>query len=189
MTLVIGGATVKSTGYVAILVANDLSTNAGCCLDGISMFFYKASVVGGSSTYGELTFTLWDTTATAFSSTALPLTLDLADFGPNPDNRYGAVHEGSMQIIFNLDTLVAPGAPVALCKDVTVGADSGCQASASVDNGSYDPDGGPITLSQSPAGPYSLGSTSVTLTVTNSQGLSSQCTGNVTVVDYTPPQR
>ncbi|MCL4474995.1 MAG: PxKF domain-containing protein [Nitrospirae bacterium] len=77
--------------------------------------------------------------------------------------------------------------PMAQCQDVTVSADSSCIASASIDNGSYDPDGDPITLTQSPAGPYGLGTTSVTLTVTDDGGASSTCTGTVTVVDTLPP--
>jgi hypothetical protein len=77
--------------------------------------------------------------------------------------------------------------PVALCQDVTVAADSSCTASASIDNGSYDPDGDTITLSQSPSGPYSLGATSVTLTVTDDEGTTGTCTGMVTVVDTLPP--
>jgi hypothetical protein len=78
-------------------------------------------------------------------------------------------------------------APVALCRDVTVAAHSKCTASTSINNGSYDPDGDSITLAQSPPGPYPRGNTSVILTVTDSKGASSQCTGTVTVVDRTPP--
>jgi hypothetical protein len=79
-------------------------------------------------------------------------------------------------------------APDALCKNVTVSASAtGCTAPASINNGSVDPDGDPITLAQSPAGPYSLGSTGVTLTVSDDRGLSSSCMGTVSVVDTTPP--
>jgi hypothetical protein len=51
---------------------------------------------------------------------------------------------------------------------------------ASIDNGSYDPDGDPITLSQDPPGPYGPGQTLVTLTVDDGQETDS-CTGTVTV--------
>jgi len=79
--------------------------------------------------------------------------------------------------------------PVALCRNVTVSTDLGvCSAaSASVDNGSSDPDGGPITLAQTPAGPYFLGSTPVTLTVTDDKGASASCEAIVTVVDTAKP--
>ena len=80
--------------------------------------------------------------------------------------------------------------PVARCKNVTVSADSSCMAagaSTSVDDGSNDPDGDPITMTQTPAAPYSLGDTTVTLTVTDSRGASSSCTAVVTVADTTPP--
>ena len=78
-------------------------------------------------------------------------------------------------------------APVAICLDVTVDAGSECAAQASIDNGSFDPDGDPITLDQSPPGPYPLDSTEVTLTVTDDSGLSNQCTATVTVEDLEPP--
>jgi hypothetical protein len=78
-------------------------------------------------------------------------------------------------------------APIASCHDVTAPAGPSCTASASVDNGSFDPDGDPLTLGQAPAGPYSLGAASVTLTATDDFGASGRCTATVTVVDNTPP--
>ncbi len=77
--------------------------------------------------------------------------------------------------------------PVALCQSVIVSADSNCTAVASIDNGSFDPDGGPVLLSQSPPGPYALGSNSVTLTAFNPNGLSATCSATVVVIDATPP--
>jgi hypothetical protein len=78
--------------------------------------------------------------------------------------------------------------PIAICKNVTVNTAPGvCTAAASVDNESFDPDGDPITLVQAPPGPYPLGVTNVTLTVTDDQGASDSCTATVTVVDTTPP--
>jgi hypothetical protein len=78
--------------------------------------------------------------------------------------------------------------PVAQCKNVTVPTDPGlCSAPASVNNGSYDPDGDPITLTQAPPSPYGLGATSVTLTASDPAGQSSSCTATVTVVDRERP--
>jgi len=77
--------------------------------------------------------------------------------------------------------------PVARAKNVTVPANNMCVADASIDNGSSDPDGDPLTLVQAPPSPYALGSTSVLLTVTDPKGAFSQATGVVTVVDQTPP--
>jgi HYR domain len=78
--------------------------------------------------------------------------------------------------------------PVARCQPVTIPASSNaCAAtSASIDNGSSDPDGDTLTLTQSPAGPYPVGNTNVTLTVSDG-ALSSQCTATVTVTDTQAP--
>jgi hypothetical protein len=81
-------------------------------------------------------------------------------------------------------------APLARCKDVTVSADANCQAqitTAQVDAGSSDPDGDPITLALSSTGPFTLGTSSVTLTASDKQGNSGTCTANVTVIDTTAP--
>ncbi len=78
--------------------------------------------------------------------------------------------------------------PVAVCRDVTVSADASCRGSASVNGGSYDPDNqpSPLSLSESPAGPFGPGGHPVTLTAFD--GLESdQCVGTVTVVDTSPP--
>jgi hypothetical protein len=79
-------------------------------------------------------------------------------------------------------------APVALCQDVTVAADEAtCAAAASVDDGSSDPDGDALTLTQDPPGPYGLGATLVTLTATDPDGLADDCSATVTVVDEAAP--
>jgi hypothetical protein len=71
--------------------------------------------------------------------------------------------------------------PIAIAQNVTVTAGANGTASANVNNGSNDPDGGAITVSQSPPGPYPLGSTLVDLTVTNSVGGFAQASATVTV--------
>lgn len=79
-------------------------------------------------------------------------------------------------------------APVALCGDVSVVAPVGaCNISASIDSGSYDIEGGPVTLLQSPPGPYVVGQNPVTLTATSTSGLRSSCVATVTVLDATAP--
>jgi NHL repeat len=78
--------------------------------------------------------------------------------------------------------------PVALCTNVVVSCGCTGVASASVDNGSFDPDGDPITRTQTPPGPYPLGTNEVTLTVTDNQGASDSCHATVTVVDTRPPE-
>jgi hypothetical protein len=70
---------------------------------------------------------------------------------------------------------------------VTVQASSSCSANASVDNGSSNRYGQSIPVVQSPAGPYGLGSTAVTLTGTDSRDASSSCQATVTVIDTTAP--
>ena len=80
--------------------------------------------------------------------------------------------------------------PIAFCADVTVMADDDCLGSVDageVDDGSFDPDGDPLTLSLLPASPFDLGDTEVTLTVTDDQGASDSCTAIVTVDDVMPP--
>lgn len=72
--------------------------------------------------------------------------------------------------------------PVALCSDVTVRLTGSTTAEASIDAGSHDPDGTAVTVSQSPAGPYPIGTTNVALTVTDSDGAAASCTATVTVL-------
>jgi hypothetical protein len=80
--------------------------------------------------------------------------------------------------------------PVARCKDVQVIAGNSCSASPTatdVDAGSSDPDGDPITLALSPAGPFGLGSRAVTLTAADPSTASSSCQATVMVLDQAPP--
>ncbi|MCW3074164.1 MAG: hypothetical protein JWP69_1233 [Flaviaesturariibacter sp.] len=81
--------------------------------------------------------------------------------------------------------------PVARCKPVIVNANPlTCKGSATINqfnNGSSDPDGDAMTFSISPAGPYAIGTTQVTLTVTDSKGASSSCVTTITVRDVNGP--
>lgn len=78
--------------------------------------------------------------------------------------------------------------PIAECQHITAPADPGlCYAVASVDASSNDPDDDLITFEQNPDGPYNLGTTDVTLTVTDEHGASSECSATITVVDQESP--
>ena len=78
--------------------------------------------------------------------------------------------------------------PTAVAHDVTVAGGADGTADASVDNGSSDPDGDPITLSQTPPSPYPTGVTNVVLTVADNKGGTAQANATVTVYqDFTVP--
>jgi len=77
--------------------------------------------------------------------------------------------------------------PMSKCTDVTVIAGGSCNATASIDAGSFDPDGDSFTCVQSPLSPYALGTTSVKLTCTDSKSSSSNCSDNVIVQDKPAP--
>ncbi len=81
-------------------------------------------------------------------------------------------------------------APTAVCQNVTVNADAGCQGTATAndfDGGSFDLDGDSFSLTISPPGPYPLGTTNVTLTVQDVHGATDNCTATITVVDVSVP--
>ena len=75
--------------------------------------------------------------------------------------------------------------PVAVVHDVRVVAGGGGTANASIDNGSFDPDGDPLTITQSPPGPYPAGRTNVLLTVVDPKGATAQASAVVTVASPT----
>jgi Ca2+-binding RTX toxin-like protein len=75
--------------------------------------------------------------------------------------------------------------PVARCRDVAVDAAAGsCRATvtaAAVDAGTTDPDNDPFTCVLVPAGPFAVGTTSVTLSCTDNRGGNSTCTATIAV--------
>ncbi len=82
--------------------------------------------------------------------------------------------------------------PVALCKNITVQlGDNGSVtiAGSDVNDGSYDPDGSVVNLMVTPNSfnCSNIGANTVTLTVTDNEGLSSECNAVVTVEDKIPP--
>lgn len=82
-------------------------------------------------------------------------------------------------------------APVAVCQPVVIPAGGACEAiveATAFDGGSTSSTGGELSYSVSPAGPYPVGETQVTFTVTDqSNNETSSCTTTVTVNDTTLP--
>ena len=117
------------------------------------------------------------------TTSGTPYTVVVNDVsGNSPPNTY-TIQIPSCAFNCNVNQL-----PVAIAQDVTVTATTrGGTATASIDNGSYDPDGDTITLTQLPAGPYPIGTTSVMLTVVDTKGATAQATANVTVNNLNHP--
>lgn len=172
----LGGAIFVRLGSLT-LTDSAFTSNSGARGDGGSGINAATNGAHGQGKGGAI-FISDGATANACSTTfSNNTTTDAAGSGTDTDNVFGSLSsEGCNQ------------SPVASCQNVTVSAGAGCAAFASIDNGSYDPDDGDtITLSQSPAEPYPLGTTTVTLTATDNHGASSSCQAVVTVVDDAPP--
>ncbi len=89
-------------------------------------------------------------------------------------------------VLSDLTLIPANQAPVAQCQARDVCAGPVCTVQVSINNGSSDPDGDALTLTQSPAGPYGLGSREVSLTVADSF-VSDSCSASVHVRDCEAP--
>ena len=145
-----------------------------------------------------INFVLVDSTLISPSVSGAPFTaVGLYDVGlqvtDNDGDNGGSDHTTSSFTTVNVIPADDPSCnqpPVAVCTDAEVSADGFCKgAPASVDDGSFDPDGAGDILSiiEIPGSPYDLGSTAVTLTITDQSDESDSCIGTVTVVDDTPP--
>ena len=97
-----------------------------------------------------------------------------------------SVNFGGEPVLSDLRIATSNHPPVAQCQAQDVCAGPACTAQVSINNGSYDPDGDAITLSQSPAGPYGIGSRAVTLAVSDGF-LSDSCSASVSVRDCEAP--
>lgn len=97
MSVVIGGATIQSTGSASLQV---IDNNYG--VDNFTGYFTPISVNGvPQPSVHAISFYLADTSQTVFSSTALPDSLDAVSF----NNRHGSVFAGTGTIFFSIDTI------------------------------------------------------------------------------------
>ncbi|MFL5346256.1 MAG: FG-GAP-like repeat-containing protein [Hyalangium sp.] len=168
---------------------------------GLKVSFYRGNPASGGSLLGVTTIT-----SSIAAGATVPVTLRVGGqpaagsdqvFIVADDDGTGAGQDAecnetnnsaSGSVDFSCGAPAANQPPVAICQNITVNADGECQGSGSVNNGSYDPDHGPgsLTVSEAPAGPFGLGAHPVTVTA-NDGAASAQCVGTVTVVDTTAP--
>ena len=77
--------------------------------------------------------------------------------------------------------------PSAVCQSPTACNDPGlCSADVALGAGSTDPDGDPLSITQSPAGPYAVGQHAVAVSVSDGE-VGAQCVAQLEVQDCEPP--
>jgi serine protease len=107
-----------------------------------------------------------------------PLVCELSSFG-------AGIGDAIVNVV---EAAVDAQRPDAICQDVRTSTDPGvCTASVVINNGSFDPDGGALSMTQSPPSPYGLGDTLVTLRVADPTGLTDTCIATVSVEDHELP--
>jgi uncharacterized repeat protein (TIGR03803 family) len=184
------------TGYQVLIGFND-ARPYGAMISGRDGALYGTTFKGGKNFFGVGQGSVFKLNEDGSDSRVLYSFGSTAGDGVGPHAAlllasdgafYGTTFGGGDSNQGTVFRLLVNRVPVAKCTNVIVSAGSDCSAYASVDNGSFDPDGDPITLTQSPPGPYPLGTNLVTLTVTDSNGDSNASTGFVIVLDTTPPE-
>ncbi|MEN8216106.1 MAG: NHL repeat-containing protein [Pseudomonadota bacterium] len=130
----------------------------------------------------------WEETQQVQSGVAFP-TVENAAYIEVMVEFTASTEEQLTPILYDLtvETEACNHPPIALCEDQVVSANSQCVANASIDAGSYDPDGMPWFITESPTSPFPLGITDVDLTITDPFGEVDACSATVTVEDNTPP--
>ena len=142
-----------------------------------------SQVDGGSNAYCDIASMSIDIT-----------TFNCDDLGPHPVTLTIIDTNGNTSSCTTTVTITDPlfacnELPTALCQALVVSANENCQGEATAqdfDNGSFDPDNTPFTLTVSPQGPYPLGTTTVVLTIDDGEYTDS-CDTTITVVDTTAP--
>jgi hypothetical protein len=182
------GSTIQNNGGGDL---NILNIRLGSESDGFNYY----SLVNGQPTGATLPSgeSLTANVQFAPSSSALfgsPSDTLIVDTDQTPCTVNGSCATSSTTAFANISGTIGVS-PDALCNSTTVSTDPNLcsNATASVNHGSFDPDGEGVTVTQSPAGPYTLGTTPVTLTVVDNSPdhATAHCGANVVVKDMQAP--
>lgn len=132
------------------------------------------------------------TEATVSGPHSVSYTLSLANIAPGEHELCGSITDiaapdgASSPTACSIIYVIDDSGPVAVCDDQLVIADDSCEVQASIDLGSYDPDGDPFDCQAYPPGPYGIGITNVTLDCRDVYGGGSACDAVVEVLDGSP---
>ncbi|MFE8597547.1 FG-GAP-like repeat-containing protein [Archangium violaceum] len=200
--LIASDVTTSCDGYGSLVLGARVRNQGQAAVGaGVKVAFYKGNPASGGTLLGVATVTdalpvggsaiaTVVVSSTTFGTTEVWAVVDDDGTGKGStsecrEDNNGASATGNLTCG---DMTPANLPPVALCRDVTVNADVYCTGSASVNNGSYDPDNGPspLSISEVPYTSLPLGTHPVTLTASDGEA-SAQCVGNVTVVDNSKP--
>ncbi|WP_415375280.1 HYR domain-containing protein [Patiriisocius sp. Uisw_017] len=182
------GGNTSSCSFI-LTVEDSVAPNAVCTtfsvpLDASGMATISAGDVGASSNdfCGIASLSINVTSFTCEDIGANTVVLTVVDSNGNSSTC-------SATVIVEDPLFACNQPPVAICQPVIVSANANCEGEATVsdfDAGSFDPDGLSTTMTLSPVGPYSIGVTSVVITIDDG-AFSESCTTTITVLDTTPP--
>ncbi|MEI6083040.1 MAG: HYR domain-containing protein [Verrucomicrobiota bacterium] len=185
---VAGSSTAQATPVSKVLT---LLTGAPASLNGASNTANStASAVINNSLAGSwsiqegagISFNFFNPTIDNFQGTNIVVS-QLYELRPGTGT---GVYMGDL-ILRNTGMSFRKAAPTAaICRNITVQAGTNCQASVTVDDIDNGSTGLCLLLGLSANGPFPVGTTNVTLTVTDSNGSNSFCTASVTVQGAAP---
>ncbi|QAA81106.1 BspA family leucine-rich repeat surface protein [Aequorivita sp. H23M31] len=189
LTATVDGACAPCEAPELTVYASDSLGSPIDCLNAGDQYYVNVGVSGGS---GNDSYTLTDNNGNELTNN-LTTNYIAGPYAQTDSVSFTIVGNDNDSCSVTSDMVSAPGpcdqTPVAVCQAVIISSDTNCQGqavAADFDGGSTDPQGAPLTFTIDPVGPYNVGVTEVTLTVSNGTN-SASCTTTVTVVDDTLP--
>lgn len=189
VTLTVSDAAGNMDTCTAMVTVEDMLPPTASCqditvnLDAMGMATITADMLDNGST---------DNCGLPLTFSASQTTFSCADIGPNSVTLTVEDSSGNMSQCTSVVTVQDTMPPTAMCQDIIIPLDATGLATITadmLDGGSTDNCGGPLTFvaSQTNFTCTNTGSMMVTLTVTDTNGLSDSCMAMVTVEDNIPP--